>query len=87
MHPAIIALREQVLAARRDRKHEVDLTYVTSRGRWYLHSWKGDEKKSGGIATNIGVHFFDMLHFVFGELQDNRVHLSTPIAGRRLSRI
>jgi UDP-N-acetyl-2-amino-2-deoxyglucuronate dehydrogenase len=53
----------------------VDLTYITSRGRWYLQSWKGDEKKAGGIATNIGVHFFDMLHFVFGDLQENRVHL------------
>src|SRR4051794_21737539 len=57
-------------------KHEVDLTYITSRGRWYLYSWKGDEKKSGGIATNIGVHFFDMLHFIFGRIQDNRVHLN-----------
>jgi UDP-N-acetyl-2-amino-2-deoxyglucuronate dehydrogenase len=53
----------------------VDLAYVTSRGRWYLQSWKGDLRKSGGIATNIGVHFFDMLHFLFGRLQDNRVHL------------
>ena len=77
VHPAILALRDKVTAeAARGRKHEVDLTYVTSRGRWYLYSWKGDEKKSGGIATNIGVHFFDMLHFVFGELQDNRVHLA-----------
>ncbi|WP_256386904.1 Gfo/Idh/MocA family protein [Sphingosinicella sp. CPCC 101087] len=76
VHPAILALRECVRAAAGSgRKHEVDLTYVTSRGRWYLYSWKGDDKKSGGIATNIGVHFFDMLHFVFGELQDNRVHL------------
>ncbi|MGX1101542.1 Gfo/Idh/MocA family oxidoreductase [Amorphus sp. MBR-141] len=75
VHPAIMALREQVGTEARDGKHEVDLTYITSRGHWYLQSWKGDEKKSGGIATNIGVHFFDMLHFIFGELQENRVHL------------
>jgi len=75
VHPAIIALRDQVATGSRDGKHEVDLTYITSRGHWYLRSWKGDEKKSGGIATNIGVHFFDMLHFVFGGLQENRVHL------------
>ena len=78
LHPAITALRERVLAAPRDRKFEVDLTYVTSRGLWYFHSWKGDERKSGGIATNIGVHFFDMLHYLFGAVQDNRVHLSAP---------
>jgi len=60
-------------------KHEVDLTYITSRGKWYLYSWKGDEKKAGGIATNIGVHFFDMLHFVFGRPQDCQVHLYEPI--------
>lgn len=83
LHPSIIALREKVLASPRDRKFEVDLTYVTSRGRWYLQSWKGDIRKSGGIATNIGVHFFDMLHFLFGELQQNVVHLheSTKAAG------
>jgi len=52
----------------------VDLTYITSRGRWYLQSWKGDLRQSGGVATNIGVHFFDMLGFMFGALQDNRVH-------------
>ena len=80
LHPAIVALRERVeAAARAGAKHEVDLTYVTSRGRWYLYSWKGEEKKSGGIATNIGVHFFDMLHFVFGDLQDTRVHLYEPV--------
>lgn len=83
VHPAIVALRERVQSERRDTKHEVDLTYITSRGHWYLQSWKGDVKKSGGIATNIGVHFFDMLHFIFGALQDNVVHLSedTKAAG------
>ncbi|KGK43290.1 oxidoreductase [Nitrincola sp. A-D6] len=74
LHPAIIALRDKVQNGPKDRKYEVDLTYITSRGHWYLQSWKGDTKKSGGIATNIGVHFYDMLHFIFGELQDNRVH-------------
>nr|WP_306267891.1 Gfo/Idh/MocA family oxidoreductase [Pararhizobium sp. IMCC3301] len=83
VHPSIIALREKVQAGLKDRKYEVDLSYITSRGRWYLQSWKGNEKKSGGIATNIGVHFFDMLHFLFGRLQDNVVHLreDTKAAG------
>lgn len=77
VHPAIIALREKVQKEKLSTKHDVDLAYITSRGNWYLQSWKGDVKKSGGIATNIGVHFFDMLHFIFGELQDNRVHYSS----------
>jgi len=77
VHPSIVALREKVQREKRDTKHEVDLTYITSRGHWYLQSWKGDLKKSGGIATNIGVHFFDMLHYLFGALQANVVHLST----------
>jgi UDP-N-acetyl-2-amino-2-deoxyglucuronate dehydrogenase len=75
LHPAIIALRERVLAAPANRKADVDLTYVTSRGHWYLQSWKGDDRKAGGIATNIGVHFYDMLHFVYGKLQENIVHI------------
>ena len=74
LHPSIIELRDRVKRERGDQKHEVDLTYITARGRWYLQSWKGDIKKSGGVATNIGVHFFDMLGFMFGKLQDNRVH-------------
>lgn len=78
LHPSIIALKERIAAAPVDRKYDVDLSYVTSRGRWYLQSWKGDDQRSGGIATNIGVHFFDMLHFLFGALQDNVVHLSEP---------
>jgi UDP-N-acetyl-2-amino-2-deoxyglucuronate dehydrogenase len=77
VHPAILALRDRVAAeAAAGRKHDVDLTYITSRGLWYMYSWKGDLKKSGGIATNIGVHFFDMLHFVFGAIQSNIVHLN-----------
>jgi UDP-N-acetyl-2-amino-2-deoxyglucuronate dehydrogenase len=74
VHPAIVQLREKVAGESDGRKHDVELTYITSRGRWYLQSWKGDARKSGGIATNIGVHFFDMLHFVFGALQRNVVH-------------
>ena len=77
LHPAIRELRERVQREHRTTKHEVDLAYVTSRGHWYLQSWKGDTKKSGGIATNIGVHFFDMLHFIFGALQENVVHHSS----------
>jgi UDP-N-acetyl-2-amino-2-deoxyglucuronate dehydrogenase len=80
LHPAIAALRERMEGSVPGAsKAEVDLTYITSRGQWYLYSWKGDEKKSGGIATNIGVHFFDMLHFVFGELQESRVHLHQAV--------
>ena len=76
-HPAIILLKEQVAARPVSKKHEVELTYITSRGRWYLESWKGDPRKSYGVATNIGVHFFDMLHFVFGGLLEYEVHYSS----------
>lgn len=79
MHPAIIGLRDKVAKASKIQKYNVDLTYITSRGNWYLQSWKGDDRKSGGIATNIGVHFFDMLHFVYGKLQDVKVHLAEPM--------
>lgn len=74
LHPAILELRQRIATGPASHKHEVDLTYITSRGRWYYVSWKGDEQKSGGIATNIGVHFFDMLTFVFGALQRSVVH-------------
>ena len=74
LHPAIIALRNKIAADKSKRIHEVELSYVTSRGRWYYTSWKGDTAKAGGIATNIGVHFFDMLSFVFGDLKRNVVH-------------
>lgn len=77
VHPAIVALKEKVKSTQNSKKYEVDLTYITSRGKWYLQSWKGDTKKSGGIASNIGVHFFDMLHFIFGDLQENIVHHMT----------
>lgn len=74
LHPIIIALKEKVESSSTGKKYELDLTYITSRGHWYLQSWKGDTNKSGGIATNIGVHFYDMLHFVFGKLKENQVH-------------
>ncbi|MDB4986241.1 MAG: UDP-N-acetyl-2-amino-2-deoxyglucuronate dehydrogenase [Myxococcaceae bacterium] len=78
LHPAIRALRERYKVALAGPKHEVDLAYITSRGRWYHVSWKGDAQKSGGIATNIGVHFFDMLQWVFGRVLDCSVHMATP---------
>lgn len=76
LHPAIVALRERF--AESNRRHKVELTYIASRGRWYHASWKGDEAKSGGVATNIGVHFFDMLTFVFGSPGRNQTHLREP---------
>ena len=76
LHPAIQALKEQIEAS--TKRHSVDLTYITSRGRWYHASWKGDEHKSGGVATNIGVHFFDMLGYIFGPLQSQQAHLHDP---------
>jgi UDP-N-acetyl-2-amino-2-deoxyglucuronate dehydrogenase len=76
LHPAIIALREKF--AKSNERHKVSLTYIASRGRWYHASWKGEEAKSGGVATNIGVHFFDMLSFVFGGVRRNEAHLREP---------
>ena len=75
LHPAIIELREQVKNGPPDKIYDVDLSYITSRGNWYHFSWKGDEEKSGGVATNIGVHFFDMLSWIFGDVKQNVVHL------------
>jgi UDP-N-acetyl-2-amino-2-deoxyglucuronate dehydrogenase len=74
LHPSIIKLKEMVRQSKKDKVFDVDLTYITSRGNWYFYSWKGDEKKSGGVATNIGVHFYDMLHFIFGNVKENIVH-------------
>ena len=73
-HEAILKLRKKVAEQSRAEKYQVDLTYITSRGKWYMESWKGDPRKSFGVATNIGVHFFDMLHFVFGDLVKNVLH-------------
>jgi UDP-N-acetyl-2-amino-2-deoxyglucuronate dehydrogenase len=74
LHPAIQELKKRIDASP-NNQFAVDLTYITSRGRWYHTSWKGDEAKSGGVATNIGVHFFDMLSYVFGPTSMNVVHL------------
>ena len=76
VHPSIVALREKVRQAPAGKKYAIELTYITSRGKWYFSSWKGDFDKSGGIATNIGVHFFDMLIWIFGGVQHHEVHLA-----------
>jgi len=76
LHPAIIALRDKIHANETGELLDVDLTYITSRGNWYFTSWKGDLSKSGGVATNIGVHFFDMLMWIFGKVQHHEVHLA-----------
>ncbi len=75
LHPAIAALRERIAAEPSVAVHAIDLTYVTARGRWYDVSWKGSVEKSGGVATNIGVHFFDMLTWIFGPMQEMEVHV------------
>jgi UDP-N-acetyl-2-amino-2-deoxyglucuronate dehydrogenase len=75
LHPSIIEVRDMVRNGPADKIYDVDLSYITSRGNWYHYSWKGDVEKSGGIATNIGVHFFDMLTWIFGRVKENRVHL------------
>lgn len=75
-HGAIVDLKNKVQLSQQPRKHDVELTYITSRGKWYMESWKGDPRKSFGVATNIGVHFYDMLHFIFGKLQRNVVHFA-----------
>lgn len=74
LHDSVIALKKQIEEGPAGVVHEVDLQYYTSRGKWYHHSWKGDNSKSGGIATNIGVHFFDMLMWIFGEVQEVKVY-------------
>ncbi len=78
LHPSIIALKKRIDNAPDDKIHDIDLTYITSRGHWYDISWKGDDQKSGGVATNIGVHFFDMLIWIFGGVKQNIVHLLSP---------
>lgn len=75
LHPNIVKLKEKIENGPKDKIYDFDLTYITSRGNWYYTSWKGDVSKSGGIATNIGIHFFDMLHYLFGDVQKNVVHL------------
>ena len=75
LHPSIIGLKKRIQQEQNKKKYDIDLTYITSRGHWYQVSWKGNIQKSGGIATNIGVHFFDMLIWIFGNVQKNIVHL------------
>ncbi len=83
LHPAIIALKQKIDGAPADKKYNINLQYITSRGNWYHTSWKGDIQKSGGIATNIGVHFFDMLMWIIGEVKENNViqHTASTAAG------
>ena len=76
LHDAIKNLKKEVESAPKDKFYDIDLNYITSRGKWYFISWKGDIDKSGGIATNIGVHFFDMLTYIFGDVKKNIVHYS-----------
>jgi len=78
LHSQIVELKKKIESNSTDRKYDIDLTYITARGRWYFFSWKGSEEKSGGIATNIGVHFFDMLSWIFGPPQRNIVHIKKP---------
>jgi UDP-N-acetyl-2-amino-2-deoxyglucuronate dehydrogenase len=77
LHPSIVALKKRIDADSSGKIYDVDLTYLTSRGHWYYASWKGELTKSGGIATNIGIHFFDMLSWIFGPVQENVVHVHT----------
>jgi UDP-N-acetyl-2-amino-2-deoxyglucuronate dehydrogenase len=87
LHPTIVALKERIAATPAHKIHDVDLTYITSRGRWYGVSWKGDVEKSGGIATNIGIHFFDMLAWIFGPIEEMRVHLAEPTRAAGMLRL
>lgn len=75
LHPSIIALKKKIDEGPADKIYDIDLSYITSRGNWYHYSWKGDITKSGGIATNIGVHFFDMLTWIFGDVKENIVQV------------
>ena len=77
LHQSVIELKKKIENGPKNKKYDIDLAYLTSRGHWYYTSWKGYENKSGGIATNIGVHFFDMLGWIFGNVQENIVHIHT----------
>ena len=74
-HKSIINLKKKIDSLPKDKIHDIDLTYITSRGKWYHYSWKGDISKSGGVVTNIGIHFFDMLGWIFGNVKSNILHL------------
>ncbi len=75
LHDSIIALKKKIEEGPKDKVYDIDLTYITSRGKWYYTSWKGDVHKSGGVASNIGVHFYDMLTWIFGDVKQNIVHV------------
>ena len=77
-HPSIIELKNEIDSSSDKKIHDIELTYITSRGKWYFYSWKGDIAKSGGVVTNIGIHFFDMLSWIFGKTENNIVHLLEP---------
>ena len=77
LHEAIVALKNKIDNGPKDKVYDIELTYITPRGYWYYTSWKGDVRKSGGIATNIGVHFYDMLCWIFGDMQKSVVHVTT----------
>jgi len=74
LHPSIIELKKEIDNGPKDKIYDIDLTYITCRGKWYFISWKGDVQKSGGVATNIGIHFFDMLTWIFGDVKQNIIH-------------
>lgn len=76
LHPTIIELKKRIMESPPDKKYNIELAYITPRGKWYHYSWKGDVKKSGGVATNIGIHLFDMLIWIFGKVKRNVLHLS-----------
>jgi UDP-N-acetyl-2-amino-2-deoxyglucuronate dehydrogenase len=78
VHPALLAIKARLEAEPAGTRHDVVLTYVTSRGGWYHVSWKGSEDQSGGVATNIGIHFFDLLMWLFGPARVNEVHVHHP---------
>ena len=78
LHPKLLELKEKIKNGPKGKVYDVDLSYITSRGNWYSISWKGDIQKSGGVATNIGIHFFDMLSWIFGNVKNIIVHISEP---------
>jgi len=77
LHPSIIALKKKYESLPDNKLHDIELTYITSRGKWYFYSWKGEIKKSGGVVTNIGIHFFDMLSWIFGDAKSSKVHVNS----------
>lgn len=78
VHPSLLELKRKTEAEKSSKKHEIELTYITSRGAWYLVSWKGQSERSGGLATNIGIHFFDLLIWLYGSVEHSEVHHSSP---------